>query len=65
MEKPMATLFTLMSVDGKISTGNIYDRDMDEDFTKIAGIEEGLKQYQHLFTQGGINEQTAIIHKAR
>jgi 2,5-diamino-6-(ribosylamino)-4(3H)-pyrimidinone 5'-phosphate reductase len=45
MEKPMATLFTLMSVDGKISTGNIYDRDVDEDFTKIAGIEEGLKQY--------------------
>jgi 2,5-diamino-6-(ribosylamino)-4(3H)-pyrimidinone 5'-phosphate reductase len=45
MDKPITTLFTLMSVDGKISTGNIDDRDVDKDFPKIIGIKEGLKQY--------------------
>jgi 2,5-diamino-6-(ribosylamino)-4(3H)-pyrimidinone 5'-phosphate reductase len=45
MEKPVTTLFMLMSVDGKISTGNIDDRDVDKDFLKIIGIKEGLKQY--------------------
>jgi len=45
MDKPITTLFMLMSVDGKISTGNIDDRDVDKDFPKIVGIKEGLKQY--------------------
>jgi len=45
MEKPITTLFMLMSVDGKISTGNVNDRDVDKDFPKIIGIKEGLKQY--------------------
>jgi 2,5-diamino-6-(ribosylamino)-4(3H)-pyrimidinone 5'-phosphate reductase len=45
MEKPLTTLFMLMSVDGKISTGSIEDRDVDKDFPKITGIKEGLKQY--------------------
>lgn len=45
MDKPVTTLFMLMSVDGKISTGNIDDRDVDKDFQKIIGIKEGLKQY--------------------
>lgn len=35
----------LMSVDGKISTGNIDNRDVDRDFPRIIGIKEGLKQY--------------------
>jgi 2,5-diamino-6-(ribosylamino)-4(3H)-pyrimidinone 5'-phosphate reductase len=37
-----------MSVDGKISTGNIDDRDIDGDFPKIEGIKEGLKQYYEI-----------------
>jgi len=45
MRKPVTTLFMLMSVDGKISTGNIDARDVDKDFPKIFGIKEGLKQY--------------------
>jgi len=45
MDKPVTTLFMIMSVDGKISTGNIDDRDVDKDFPKITGIKEGLKQY--------------------
>ena len=45
MDKPVTTLFMLMSVDGKISTGNIDDRDVDKDFPEIIGIKEGLNQY--------------------
>ncbi|MFX1410582.1 MAG: dihydrofolate reductase family protein [Promethearchaeota archaeon] len=39
------TLFLLQSVDGKISTGDIDDRDQEKDFPKIRGIKEGLYQY--------------------
>ncbi|KKR95848.1 MAG: RibD domain protein [Candidatus Uhrbacteria bacterium GW2011_GWD1_41_16] len=35
----------LMSVDGKISTGNTDNLDVDKDFPKIKGIKEGLQQY--------------------
>ena len=55
MEKPVTTLFMLMSVDGKISTGNIDNRDVDKDFPKITGIKEGLKQYY------GIEETTDLF----
>ncbi|MFX1315295.1 MAG: dihydrofolate reductase family protein [Promethearchaeota archaeon] len=39
------TLFLLQSVDGKISTGDVDDRDQEKDFPKIRGIKEGLYQY--------------------
>ena len=45
MQRPVTTLYLLMSVDGKISTGNIDDRDVDKDFPRIVGIKEGLQQY--------------------
>ena len=45
MNKPISTLFMLMSVDGKISTGNTDMLDVDKDFPKIKGIKEGLQQY--------------------
>jgi len=48
MEKPITTLFLLMSLDGKISTGNNDDRDVDKDFPKIQGIRDGLHQYYNL-----------------
>jgi 2,5-diamino-6-(ribosylamino)-4(3H)-pyrimidinone 5'-phosphate reductase len=48
MEKPITTLFMLMSVDGKISTGNIDERDVDKDFPKIDGIKDGLTQYYEI-----------------
>ena len=43
--RPTTTLFMLMSVDGKISTGFVDDRDVDKDFPKIKGVKEGLQQY--------------------
>lgn len=43
--RPVTTLFMLMSVDGKISTGACDDLDFDMDLPMIAGVREGLQQY--------------------
>lgn len=45
---PIVTLFMLMSVDGKISTGASDNLDVDKDFPKIAGVREGLHQYYEI-----------------
>jgi len=45
MNKPYTTLFMLMSVDGKISTGDNDSLDFDKDLPKIDGVTEGLYQY--------------------
>lgn len=41
----------LMSVDGKISTGDTDTMDVDQDFPHIKGIKEGLMQYYDLERQ--------------
>lgn len=46
--RPYTTLFLLMSVDGKISTGDTDVMDVDKDFPQIKGIGEGLGQYYNL-----------------
>ena len=48
MDRPITTLFMLMSVDGKISTGASDSLDVDKDFPKIAGVREGLHQYYEI-----------------
>lgn len=48
MDRPITTLFMLMSVDGKISTGATDDLDVDKDFPKIPGVSEGLHQYYEI-----------------
>ena len=48
MDRPITTLFMLMSVDGKISTGATDDLDVDRDFPKITGVQEGLHQYYEI-----------------
>ncbi len=45
MNRPITTLFMLMSVDGKISTGYTDELDVDKDFPRISGVKEGLHQY--------------------
>lgn len=45
MDRPVTTLFMLMSVDGKISTGATDELDFDKDFPHITGVKEGLQQY--------------------
>ena len=51
--RPVTTLFMLMSVDGKISTGAADELDVDRDFPTITGLREGLHQYYEI-------EQTPI-----
>ena len=48
MNRPVTTLFMLMSVDGKISTGAADDLDVDRDFPQIPGLREGLHQYYEI-----------------
>ena len=48
MDRPVTTLFMLMFVDGKISTGATDDLDVDKDFPKIAGVNDGLHQYYEI-----------------
>ena len=48
MERPITTLFMLMSVDGKISTGATDELDVDKDFPKITGVREGVHQYYQI-----------------
>ena len=48
MDRPVTTLFMLMSVDGKISTGAAEELDVDRDFPRIAGLREGLHQYYEM-----------------
>ena len=44
-QRPETTLFMLMSVDGKISSGSTDKLDVDKDWKKIVGVREGLEQY--------------------
>ena len=56
MDRPVTTLFMLMSVDGKISTGATDDLDVDKDFPKIAGLNEGLHQYYDVQFRAGSSQ---------
>lgn len=47
-KRPITTLFMLESLDGKISTGNNDDLDVDKDFSRINGVKEGLDQYYEI-----------------
>ncbi|MCI8965772.1 MAG: deaminase [Clostridia bacterium] len=46
--KPINTLFMLMSLDGKISSGDSDNLDTDKDWCKIDGVKEGLHQYYEI-----------------
>jgi len=50
-ERPITTLFMLVSADGKISTGSADERDFDKDLPYIKGVSEGLAQYYELERQ--------------
>ena len=44
-QRPKTTLYMIMSLDGKISTGDTDILDFDKDLPKINGVKEGLQQY--------------------
>lgn len=46
--KPITTLFMLMSVDGKISTGAVDELDVDRECPRINGMKEGVYQYYEI-----------------
>jgi len=50
-DRPFTTLFILMSLDGKISTGASDSLDVAKDFPNINGVAEGLHQYYELEQQ--------------
>lgn len=45
MSRTYNTLFLLQSLDGKISTGDTDELDVDKDFKRIHSVKEGLSQY--------------------
>ena len=71
MDRPITTLFMLMSVDGKISTGATDDLYVDKDFPKIKGVNEGLHQYYEIeqttdlwsFNSGRVQEKMGVNKK--
>jgi 2,5-diamino-6-(ribosylamino)-4(3H)-pyrimidinone 5'-phosphate reductase len=72
MNRPYNTLFLLQSVDGKISTGDSDNLDIDQDYKNIVGLKEGKQQYHDIeqetdlyslntgrvFAKIGVNEAT-------
>lgn len=48
MDRPLTTLFLIESLDGKISTGDTDELDIDKDYPKITGVKEGLHQYYEI-----------------
>lgn len=48
MDRAITTLYMLMSVDGKISTGDNDTLDVDRDFPLVDGVREGLHQYYEI-----------------
>lgn len=49
--RPYTTLFMIMSLDGKISSGDNDTLDVDADWKRIDGVKEGLYQYYDLEKQ--------------
>ena len=72
MDRPVTTLFMLMSVDGKISTGSVDERDVDRDLPLIEGVREGLHQYYEIeqttdiwsFNTGRVQAKMGVNNKA-
>ena len=71
MSRPITTLFMLMSVDGKISTGSSDNMDVDKDFPNIHGVKEGLHQYYEIeqttdlwsLNTGRVQAKLGVNHK--
>ena len=72
MDRPVTTLFMLMSADGKISTGASDELDVDRDFPTVAGLKEGLHQYYEIeqttdlwsFNTGRVQDKMGVNRKA-
>ncbi len=47
-DRSETTLFLIESLDGKISTGDVDELDVDKDFPRLVGVKEGLHQYYEI-----------------
>lgn len=54
MKRPVRTLFALVSVGGKISTGADDTFDVDSGYPRIAGLRKGLYQYYEIEQTTGL-----------
>lgn len=71
MDRPITTLFMLMSVDGKITTGSSDHLDFDQDLPHIHGCWEGLQQYYDIeqttdlwsLNSGRVQAKLGVNHK--
>ena len=71
MDRPVTTIFMLMSVDGTISTGSVDELDVDRDLPEITGVREGLHQYYEIeqttdlwsFNTGRVQEKMGVNEK--
>ena len=71
MDRPVTTLFMLVSVDGKISTGSTDNMDVDKDLPMVEGVREGLHQYYEIeqttdlwaFNTGRVQEKMGVNEK--
>lgn len=78
MSRPVTTLFMLMSLDGKINSGDSDALDVDRDWSKMEGVKEGLHQYYEIeqttdlyslntgrtMAKIGVNEKTEVPAKS-
>ena len=70
-DRPITTLFMLMSVDGKISPGASDELDADKDFPNIDGLKEGRHQYYEIeqttdlwsFNTGRVQQKMGVNDK--
>jgi len=55
-ERVETTLFSIISIDGKITTGDLDVLDFEKDFPRIRGIKEGYPQYDGLLTRTDLHQ---------
>ena len=71
MDRPVTTLFMLISLDGKISPGASDELDVDKDFAVVSGLKEGLPQYYEIeqttdlwsFNTGRVQQKMGVNEK--
>jgi len=68
MNRPITTLFMLMSLDAKINSGSSDELDVDRDWPLVEGVKEGLHQYYEIeattdlytFNSGRVMEKMGV-----
>ena len=62
LNKPYITLILVCSVDGKISSEDTDELDVDRDGNRTEGVKDGIHQYCELELQTDLFSQNARSH---